>query len=425
MAIRFIEELINLTQGIPEIHNWSLATFYSVLVAIMSLLAFLKPNIFGKKANSDGRTAALPIIATATGTSVSAVTKLFDSLRGNEHGVSPIADMCMEAEQALTQLDNNALHSTGQIATVRLEYPGDICINPKMIIQLNVLFRIQHSQAREALHVRDYDYDVWLWRRDGERVLPVIETLNRLFPDEACPDHIVYDRGCFARAYVHNPDNRDRLVEVLGSEAALEKWKEVGFYVDRFHFTGHSKSDQACRDNCNPYSIHAPFLTCVLSKTRIRDIAQDERPQVLSAATDLRNAWPRVRLTSGSRLIYASGETPMNRCQSARALSVPVTVEVAYRPTACAMNRHTRSRLRSDPRWRGRASASGTPATSVQKRTKCRHPDSYVTEELSATALPCNSTASRASSSITLPWATDPIPAAASKQEVQRYQPPG
>ncbi|EFJ39748.1 hypothetical protein VOLCADRAFT_100596 [Volvox carteri f. nagariensis] len=131
MAIRFIEELINLTQGIPEIHNWSLATFYSVLVAIMSLLAFLKPNIFGKKANSDGRTAALPIIATATGTSVSAVTKLFDSLRGNEHGVSPIADMCMEAEQALTQLDNNALHSTGQIATVRLEYPGDICINPK------------------------------------------------------------------------------------------------------------------------------------------------------------------------------------------------------------------------------------------------------------------------------------------------------
>ncbi|EFJ52987.1 hypothetical protein VOLCADRAFT_85798 [Volvox carteri f. nagariensis] len=62
-------------------------------------------------------------------------------------------------------------------------------------------------------------------------------------------------------------------------------------------------------------------------------------------AADLRNAWPRVRLTSGSRLIYASGETPMNRCQSARALSVPVTVEVAYRPTACAMNRHTRSRL--------------------------------------------------------------------------------
>ncbi|EFJ46312.1 hypothetical protein VOLCADRAFT_93463 [Volvox carteri f. nagariensis] len=42
--------------------------------------------------------------------------------------------------------------------------------------------------------------------------------------------------------------------------------------------------DLDCRDNCNPYSIHAPFLTCVLSKTRIRDIAQDERPQVLSAA---------------------------------------------------------------------------------------------------------------------------------------------
>ncbi|EFJ46669.1 hypothetical protein VOLCADRAFT_92867 [Volvox carteri f. nagariensis] len=84
MAIRFIEELIHLTQGIPEIHNWSLATFYSVLVAIMSLLAFLKPNI--KKANSDGRTAALPVIATATGTSVSAVTKLFESLNVSVEG---------------------------------------------------------------------------------------------------------------------------------------------------------------------------------------------------------------------------------------------------------------------------------------------------------------------------------------------------
>ncbi|EFJ41001.1 hypothetical protein VOLCADRAFT_107898 [Volvox carteri f. nagariensis] len=48
-----------------------------------------------------------------------------------------------------------------------------------------------------------------------------------------------------------------------------------------------------------------------------------------------------------------------------------------------------------------------------------------VTDELSATALPCNATASCASSSVTLPRATDPIPATASKQVVQQYQPPG
>ncbi|GLC47448.1 hypothetical protein PLESTM_002075300 [Pleodorina starrii] len=127
--------------------------------------------------------------------------------------------------------------------------------------------------------------------KHGERIAPTVAMLQRLYPEDKAPDHVVYDRTCFVYRYMNGTNCVQGLVQEGYGEgrsteelhAIVQKWRQVDWVVDRFHFAGHRESDEICRKHCNPYSVELPAFTRVLHKRSVdSSFSEDEKVAVMT-----------------------------------------------------------------------------------------------------------------------------------------------
>lgn len=132
---RLVADVEALVGAVAAVGTWSLSKFIAVMIAILSLLPFLKPAIKDDRFNSAWRTAAIAAIALATSIPADELRLLFAWLRGAQKTQKgqkpPIADMCVDVTEALKQLSKATRSAISRdIASVRLEYAGLVCVNP-------------------------------------------------------------------------------------------------------------------------------------------------------------------------------------------------------------------------------------------------------------------------------------------------------
>lgn len=78
--------------------------------------------------------------------------------------------------------------------------------------------------------------------------MPIIELLEAIFPsDDTTPTCAIYDRSCFVHKFLSRKlEAEDQLCE--RERRLVRRWfYRMKWLVDRFHFAGHSVTDNVCR----------------------------------------------------------------------------------------------------------------------------------------------------------------------------------
>ena len=110
--------------------GWSFTKLFTVILCLLLSFAFLKPHLSGN-ANSDGVRVVKQVVASATGTSPEAVGHVASVLRGTDGETGTMFDHLHTAISNATGALNTSISTCAHCyAEVRLEYKGDVCVNP-------------------------------------------------------------------------------------------------------------------------------------------------------------------------------------------------------------------------------------------------------------------------------------------------------
>ena len=123
------------------------------------------------------------------------------------------------------------------------------------------------------------------------------------------PSYFVYDKGCALLQHVAAGDNIPGRNEVLGVDQYAYLCNDATWLVDRFHFLGHSTTDEVCRENCCPFALENRGLVLHRSRNQVVDGGPAELQTRLGVRRIVREGGRQVRKRVVRRIEGEQGDT--------------------------------------------------------------------------------------------------------------------